>query len=121
MRSLATRPLRDRELVYTRPMGIYVRAGLERHKAALLVVIGAFRDDRKEILALGPGQRESQVASGEVLRDLTGRGLESPRLLIADGHLGIWAAAADVWPEVAEQRCRNHRILKVLDKLPRRE
>lgn len=27
-----------------------------------------------------------------------------PRLLIADGHLGIWAAMADVFPEVAEQR-----------------
>jgi transposase-like protein len=31
-----------------------------------------------------------------------------PRLLIADGHLGIWAALAEVFPEVAEQRCWNH-------------
>ena len=39
---------------------------------------------------------------------------------MADGHLGIWAALAQVWPETAEQRCWNHRLLNVLDKLPKR-
>ena len=31
--------------------GIYVKAGLERDKAALLVVLGAMRDGTKEVLA----------------------------------------------------------------------
>ena len=34
--------------------------------------------------------------------------------------MGIWAALAEIWPETAEQRCWNHRILNVLDKLPKR-
>jgi transposase-like protein len=114
------RSLKDRELVYAWADGIYVKAGLEKDKAALLVVIGALRDGTKEILALVPGHRESKESWGEVLRDLKRRGLEPPKLLVADGHLGIWAAAADVWPETKEQRCWNHKALNVLDKLPQR-
>jgi transposase-like protein len=40
-----------------------------------------------------------------------------PRLVIADGHLGIWSALSQVLPEVAEQRCWNHKIVNVLDAL----
>jgi len=40
--------------------------------------------------------------------------------VIADGHLGIWGAVATVFPEVAEQRCWNHRIVSVLDTLPQK-
>ena len=96
----------------------YVKAGLEKQKAALLVVIGAMSDGRKEILTIVPGYRESKESWTSVLRDLRDRGLSAAKLLVADGHLGIWAALAQVWPETAEQRCWNHRLLNVLDKLP---
>ena len=113
------RPLHDRELVYAWADGIYVKAGLEKEKAALLVIIGALRDGTKEILAIVPGYRESAESWGHVLRDLRDRGLRTPVLTIADGHLGIWAALTEIWPETAEQRCWNHKILNVLDKLPK--
>ena len=100
--------------------GIYVKAGLEKEKAALLVVIGAMSDGRKEVLAIVPGYRESKASWTDVLRDLRDRGLSAAKLLVADGHLGIWAALAEVWPQTAEQRCWNHRLLNVLDKLPKR-
>ena len=38
----------------------YVKAGLEKEKAALLVVIGAMSDGRKEVLTIVPGYRESK-------------------------------------------------------------
>ena len=47
-------------------------------------------------------------------------GCGPPRLVIADGHLGIWGAVATVFPEVDEQRCWNHRIVNVLDTLPQK-
>ena len=50
--------------------GIYVKAGLERDKAVLLVVLGAMRDGTKEVLALRSGYRESVESWSEVLRDL---------------------------------------------------
>ena len=55
--------------------GIYVKAGLERDKAALLVVLGAMRDGTKEVLALRSGYRESVESWSEVLRDLKARGI----------------------------------------------
>src|SRR5262245_8873252 len=114
-----TRPLDDRELVYAWADGIYVRAGLEQEKAALLVIIGAMRDGRKEVLAVVPGYRESSDSWRGVLHDLRHRGLTAPKLMVADGAAGIWAAAAEVWPAAAEQRCWNHKIVNVLDQLPR--
>ena len=93
----------------------------KRDKAALLVVMGAMRDGTKEVLAIAPGYRESTESWSEVFRDLKARGLGSPRLLMADGNAAIWGAARQVWPEAAEQRCWNHKMRNVLDRLPQRE
>lgn len=114
------RRLDEDEVVYVWADGIYVKAGLEKEKAALLVVMGAMSDGRKEVLALEPGYRESAESWASVLRGLRDRGVkQAPRLLVADGHLGIWAAVTQIWPETAEQRCWNHKILNVLGKLPK--
>ena len=111
----------DREVVYVWADGIYVKAGLERDKAALLVVLGAMRDGTKEVLALRSGYRESVESWSEVLRDLKARGIEAPKLLMADGNAAIWGAVRQVWPEAGEQRCWNHKMRNVLDRLPQRE
>ena len=71
------RRLEGREVVYVWADGIYVKAGLERDKAALLVVLGAMRDGTKEVLALRSGYRESVESWSEVLRDLKARGIEA--------------------------------------------
>ena len=114
------RRLDGRELVYAWADGIYVKAGLEKDKAALLVVIGAMSDGRKEVLAVWPGHRESTESWLKVLRDLRDRGLRAPLLLMADGGLPIWSATEQVWPQASHQRCWNHKILNVLDDLPKR-
>jgi len=114
------RGLRGLKPVYLWADGIYVKAGLEKDKACLLVVIAGLSDGRKVLLAVESGYRESEEAWGCLLRDLLARGMSAPRLVIADGHLGIWAALAGVLPEVAEQRCWNHKIVNVLDALPKK-
>tara|TARA_Y100000031_G_scaffold129985_1_gene149404 strand:- start:52 stop:1296 length:1245 start_codon:yes stop_codon:yes gene_type:complete len=114
------RPLDDLEVVYMWVDGVYVKAGLEREKAAILVVLAALSDGSKVIVNAVPGYRESTESWSDVLRDLKARGLECPRLVVGDGHLGIWGALRNVYPEAAEQRCWNHKILNVLDKLPKR-
>ena len=115
------RPLDDLEVVYMWVDGVYVKAGLEKEKAAILVVLAALSDGSKVVVTAMPGYRESTESWSEVLRGLKERGLECPRLVIGDGHLGIWGALRNVYPEAAEQRCWNHKILNVLDKLPKRE
>ncbi len=114
-----TRPIEDLEVVYLWVDGVYVKAGLEKDKAAILVVLAALRDGRKVILAVESGYRESTESWAAILRDLKRRGLAPPQAVVGDGHLGIWGALAAVFPEAKEQRCWNHRLLNVLDKLPR--
>ena len=114
------RSLKGLRLVYTWVDGVYIKAGLEKTKAALLVVIGALSDGRKVILAVEPGYRESTESWSDLLRSLKGRGLNCPSLVVGDGHLGIWGALNDVFPEAMEQRCWNHKVRNVMDKLPKK-
>ena len=74
--------------------GIYVKAGLEKDKVALLVVLGAMSDGRNQVLAVRPGHRESTESWLSILRDL-----RAPMLMMADGALPIWSAVDQVWSE----------------------
>jgi len=108
------------EVVYQWADGIYIKAGLEKDKAALLIIIGALTNGRKIFLACESGYRESKESWSGVLRSLTSRGFKFGRLTIADGHLGIWSALGELHPEGKEQRCWNHKIRNVLDCFPKR-
>jgi transposase-like protein len=114
------RELSGLEVVYQWADGIYVKAGLEKDKAALLVIVGALTNGKKVFLTCESGYRESKESWSGVLRDLTARGLRLGSLTIADGHLGIWSALAELHPKGNEQRCWNHKIRNVLDSMPKR-
>jgi len=113
-----TRDLKGLQVVYLWADGLYVKAGLEKEKAALLTVIAGLSDGGKEILHLESGYRESKESWAGVLRDLKKRGIEEVSSVVADGHLGIWAALPEVYPEAREQRCWNHKVVNVLDRIP---
>jgi putative transposase len=115
------RSLKGIEPVYLWADGVYVKAGLEKEKAALLVVIAGLRDGRKVGLAVEPGYRESQESWSSLLRSLKSRGIQMPKLVVADGHLGIWSAMGEIFPEVEQQRCWNHKIVNVLDRVPKKQ
>lgn len=115
------RRLDDLDVVYLWVDGVYVKAGLEDRKAAVLVLLAGLSDGRKVLVALKSGQRESTASWAGVLRDLRSRGLRAPRLVIGDGHLGIWAGLRQVYPEAQEQRCWNHRILNLLDRIGKKD
>ncbi len=115
------RRLDDLEVVYVWVDGVYVKAGLEREKAAILVVIAALSDGSKRVLSAEPGYSESVESWSETLRSLKSRGMNCPRLVVGDGHLGIWGALRNVYPEAEEQRCLSHKLLNILDRLPKRD
>jgi putative transposase len=56
------RDLSELSLVYVWADGLYVKAGVEDTKAALLVLIGALADGRKVVLAVESGQRDSTAS-----------------------------------------------------------
>ena len=114
------RPLGAHQYAYVWADGIYLGVGTEPEKTALLCVVGAREDGRKEMLALELGYRESTASWAEVLRELKGRGLTAPLLAVGDDGLGLWAALDQVFPSTKHQRCWNHRVLNLQDQLPKR-
>ena len=85
------------------------------------MVMAALSDGSKVVVSAVPGYRESTESWSEVLRDIKRRGLSCPRLVVGDGHLGIWGALRNVYPQAAEQRCWNHKIVNVLAKPPKQQ
>jgi len=114
------RDLSARRYVYVWADGIHLQARLEDEKQCILVIIGATPEGRKELVGFTDGTRESAHDWRELLLDLKRRGLDvSPELMIADGALGFWKAAGEVWPKAREQRCWVHKTANVLNKLPK--
>ena len=114
------RDLSAKRYVYVWADGIYLQARLEDEKQCILVLIGATPEGRKELVGFTDGARESAQDWRELLLDLKRRGLEvRPELVIADGALGFWKAAGEVWPTTREQRCWVHKTANVLAKLPK--
>ena len=114
------RDLSTKRYVYIWADGIHLEARLENEKQCILVLIGATPEGRKELVGFTDGARESAHDWRGLLLDLKRRGLDSqPELAIADGALGFWKAAGEVWPATREQRCWVHKTANVLAKLPK--
>ena len=114
------RDLSARRYVYIWADGIHLQARLEDEKQCILVIIGATPEGRKELVGFTDGARESAHDWRALLLDLKRRGLAiAPELMIADGALGFWKAAGEVWPRTREQRCWVHKTANVLAKLPK--
>ena len=113
------RDLSHKRYVYIWADGIYCNVRMEERQC-LLVIIGATKDGRKELLALESGFRESELSWTELLLDLKHRGLkEAPELAIGDGALGFWKALTKVYHNTRWQRCWVHKTANVLNKLPK--
>jgi transposase-like protein len=117
----STRDLSNERFVYFWADGIYPRVRLEGSESqCFLVIMGATKEGKKELVAIGEGLRESEDAWTEVLRDLKRRGLKTgPELAVGDGALGFWAAVGKEFPNAAQQRCWVHKTGNITAKLPK--
>jgi transposase-like protein len=94
------RDLSAKRYVYVWADGIHLEARLEDEKQCILVLIGATPEGRKELVGFTDGARESASDWRHLLLDLKRRGLAiAPELVVADGALGFWKAAGEVWPK----------------------
>ena len=118
-RAWCSRKLDECRYAYIWADGVYLGAGVDREKTALLCVVGAREDGVKELLGMELGYRESTESWSGVLRSLRDRGLSAPLLAVGDGALGLWAALNAVFPTTGHQCCWNHRALNVQAKLPK--
>ena len=74
---------------------------------ATIIAVGVNTDGRREVLGVATGASEAEIFWKAFLRSLTSRGLRGVRLVIADDHKGLRAAAARVLNGTL-QRCRVH-------------
>jgi len=115
------RSLADRQYVYIWADGVYFNVRLEEDRQCILVLMGATKDGKKELIAIADGYRESEQSWKALLLDVKSRGLKiDPKLATGDGALGFWKALKKVFPKTREQRCWVHKTANVLDKLPKR-
>jgi putative transposase len=83
------------------------RKGGRVASVALIVAVAVNTDGRREVLGVATGPSEAEVFWTEFLRSLADRGLRGVRLVIADDHKGLRAAARRVF-NAGLQRCRVH-------------
>ncbi len=74
---------------------------------AVIVAVGVNTDGRREVLGVATGASEAEVFWTGFLRSLADRGLRGVKLVIADDHKGLRAAAKRVF-SAGLQRCRVH-------------
>lgn len=114
------RDLSLKEYVYFWVDGVYIQARGETDKQCLLVIVGADKTGKKEVVAIGDGYRESSQSWSEVLLDLKDRGLSiAPKLAIGDGAVGFWKALAEIFPTTKIQRCWVHKTKNLLNYFPK--
>jgi transposase-like protein len=78
----------------------------------ILVIVGATKEGKKELLAIEGGYRESEPSWLSVLQDLNSRGLKkAPELAIGDGSTGFWKAPAKIYETTGWQRCWVHKTV----------
>jgi len=83
------------------------RKGGRIASVAVIVAVGVNTDGRREVLGVATGASEAEVFWTEFLRSLADRGLRGVRLVIADDHKGLRAAARRVFT-AGLQRYRVH-------------
>src|ERR1700743_3528193 len=74
---------------------------------ATIIAVGVSNDGRREVLGVPTGPSEAETFWKSFLRSLADRGLRGVRLVIADDHKGLRAAASKLF-HASLQRCRVH-------------
>lgn len=95
-----------------------VRIGKKRARVPVLVTLGVCANGQRVVLDLRLAGGESEEAWLDAVRALDARHLGAPVLAVIDGNPGLAAALRMQWPQLALQRCTNHKLWNLLAKAP---
>jgi hypothetical protein len=113
---LMSRRLDDLDLV------AFLVDGVHFGEHCCVVALGIGIDGTKHPLALAEGSTENKTLVTALITDLRDRGLDvtRPVLAVIDGSKALAAAIKAVFDQPVVQRCQEHKIRNVIDKLPDR-
>ena len=97
-----------------------VRDGGRIVSRAVIVAVAVNEDGRREVLGIATGLSEAEAFWVNFLRSLADRGLRGVKLVIADDHKGLRAAARRVF-DATHQRCRVHWMRNALVHAPTKQ
>jgi len=95
-----------------------VRIGKKHVRVPVLVTLGVCANGQRVVLDLRLAGGESEQAWLDAVRALGARHLGTPVLAVIDGNPGLAAALRMQWPQLALQRCTNHKLWNLLAKAP---
>ena len=97
-----------------------VRAGGRIVSRAVIVAVAVNDDGKREVLGVATGPSEAETFWTDFLRSLADRELRGVKLVIADDHKGLRAAARRVF-NATHQRCRVHWMRNALAHAPAKQ
>ncbi len=98
-----------------------VRHGDKTDGTIILTALGVDLEGSREVLALRACAEESKDGWSCLLQDLRTRGVTQIDLMVTDGHDGLLAALASLFPATPRQRCLVHKQRNVMNAIPHRE
>lgn len=116
LQELLERRLDDKDFLV-----IYID-GLHCGEHCVIGAVGVDMEGRKRVLGIHEGATENSAACRDLLHNLVERGLnpELERLFVIDGSKALRSAIQAVFGgKAAVQRCRQHKLRNVVERLPR--
>jgi transposase-like protein len=113
---VAQRDLGELKIRYLLLDGWYprMRIGKKRVRLPVLVTPGVSAHGGRVLLDLRLAGVESEQAGLDAVRSLGARNLGAPVLAVVDSNPGLAAALKVQWPQIAIQRCTNHKLWNLL-------
>ena len=108
-------------MIYLDGIHFRVRHGDKTDATMILTALGVDLEGSREVLAFRASAEENKEGWSSLLQDLRTRGVSQIDLIVTDGHEGLLAAVADLFPATLRQRCLVHKQRNVLSAIPKRE
>jgi putative transposase len=118
LQELVERRLDDKDFLI-----IYID-GLQFGEHCVIGVVGVDTEGHKRVLGIQQGATENGAACKDLLQNLLERGLDAgvQRLFIIDGSKALRTAINAIFGgKAAVQRCRQHKLRNVIERLPREQ
>jgi putative transposase len=116
LKQLLERPLQDKQILV-----IYID-GIHCGERCVIGAVGVDSAGYKTVLGIQEGATENAAACKELLENLVARGLDPghQRLFVIDGSKALRSAINAVFGQQHPvQRCRQHKLSNVLERLPK--
>jgi putative transposase len=108
-------------IIYLDGIHFTVRHGSQTDATMILTALGVDLDGSREVLAFRACAGEDKEGWSCLLQDLRQRGVSEVDLLVTDGHDGLLAAVAALFPATLRQRCLVHKQRNVMNAIPKRQ